>query len=98
MGELVTDKLPKTPSRKTPPQFIVRVITGALCGAAIGASQQSLAGGLIAGAIGAVVGTLGGAEVRGRLVAAIGGKDFPIALLEDIVAIVGGLLIVTHLK
>jgi uncharacterized membrane protein len=98
VGELVTDKLPKTPSRKTPPQFIVRVITGGLCGAAIGASQQSLAGGLIAGAIGAVVGTLGGAEVRGRLVAAIGGKDFPIAVLEDIVAIVGGLLIVTHLK
>lgn len=96
IGELINDKLPKTPSRKAPPQFIVRVITGALSGAAIGASQQSLNGGLIAGAIGAVVGTLGGAEFRGRLAAAIGGKDLPIALLEDVIAIVGGVLIVTH--
>jgi len=98
IGELVNDKLPKTPSRKTPPQFIVRIVTGALSGAAIGASQQSLIVGLIAGAIGAVVGTLGGAELRGRLVAAIGGKDLPIALLEDVIAIVGGLLIVRHIS
>jgi len=96
IGELVNDKLPKTPSRKVPPQFITRIITGALSGAAIGASQQSLIGGLIAGALGAVVGTLGGAEFRGRLAAAIGGKDLPIALLEDVIAIVGGFLIVTH--
>jgi uncharacterized membrane protein len=96
VGELVGDKLPKTPSRKTPPQFIARVISGALSGAALGASQQSLIGGLIAGALGAVAGTLGGAEFRGRLVAAIGGKDLPIALFEDVIAIVGGLLIVTH--
>jgi uncharacterized membrane protein len=95
VGELVNDKLPKTPSRKIPPQFITRIITGALSGAAIGASQQSLVGGLIAGAIGAVVGTLGGAEIRGRLSTAIG-RDFPIALIEDIIAIVGGLLIVSH--
>jgi uncharacterized membrane protein len=97
VGELVNDKLPKTPSRKVPPQFITRIVTGALSGAAIGASQQSLLGGLIAGAIGAVAGTLGGAELRGRLAAAIGGKDLPIALLEDAIAIVGGLLIVSHL-
>jgi uncharacterized membrane protein len=93
----VNDKLPKTPSRKTPPQFIARIVTGALSGAALGASQQSLVGGLIAGAVGAVAGTLGGAEVRSRLVKAIGGKDLPIALLEDAVAIVGGILIVTHI-
>jgi uncharacterized membrane protein len=98
IGELVNDKLPKTPSRKVAPQFIARVVTGALSGAAIGASQQSLVGGLIAGAVGAVVGTLGGAEFRGRLVAAIGGKDLPIALIEDIIAIVGGFLIVTHVS
>src|SRR5580693_5821169 len=97
IGELVNDKLPKTPRRKTPPQFIARIVTGALSGAALGASQQSLVGGLIAGAVGAVAGTLGGAEVRSRLVKAIGGKDLPIALLEDAVAIVGGILIVTHI-
>src|ERR1700712_1146370 len=34
LGELVTDKLPKTPSRKVPMQFITRVISGGLVGAA----------------------------------------------------------------
>ena len=43
--------------------------------------------------IGAVVGTLGGAEARGRLATAFG-KDLPAALIEDAVAITGGLLIV----
>jgi uncharacterized membrane protein len=43
--------------------------------------------------LGAVVGTLGGYEVRTRMVKATGGKDFPIALIEDAIAIflgVGG--------
>jgi uncharacterized membrane protein len=40
---------------------------------------------------------LGGAEARSRLVKATGGKDLPIALLEDAVAIIGGILIVTHI-
>jgi uncharacterized membrane protein len=96
LGELINDKLPKTPSRKTPPQFIGRIVTGTLSGAALGASRGSLVGGLIAGAVGAVAGTLGGAEFRGRLVRATGGKDFPIALLEDAIALIGGILIVTH--
>ncbi|HEY0163523.1 MAG TPA: DUF4126 family protein [Edaphobacter sp.] len=95
LGELVNDKLPKTPSRKIPPQFITRIITGALSGAAIGASQQALVSGLIAGAIGAVLGTLGGAAFRGWLSRTIG-KDLPAALIEDAIAIIGGLLIVSH--
>jgi uncharacterized membrane protein len=32
IGELVNDKLPKTPSRLLPPQFITRILTSALCG------------------------------------------------------------------
>ena len=35
LGELVTDKLPATPSRKIPIQFGARILTGALCGAAV---------------------------------------------------------------
>ncbi|MBT9333188.1 DUF4126 family protein [Paracidobacterium acidisoli] len=97
VGELINDKLPKTPSRTAPPSFIVRIITGALSGAALGASQHMLVGGLIAGAIGAVAGTLGGHACRVRLVKATGGKDLPIALLEDAIAIIGGFLIVSHL-
>ena len=65
IGELINDKLPKTPSRKVPPQFIIRVLTGALSGAALGASRQSTLVGLVAGAIGAVAGTLGRIRVQG---------------------------------
>ncbi len=96
IGELISDKLPKTPSRKAPPGFIARIVTGSLCGAAIGAASQSLFGGLVAGALGAVAGTLGGYEFRSRLVRAIGGKDLPIALLEDVIAIGSAFLIVSR--
>jgi uncharacterized membrane protein len=96
IGELISDKLPKTPSRKAPVGFAARVVTGALCGAALGAPSQALIGGLLAGVIGAVAGTLGGYEARSRLVRAIGGKDFPIALMEDAIAIGGAVWIVSR--
>ena len=73
-------------------------MTGALCGAALGAASQSLVGAAAAGAIGAVAGTLGGYEFRSRLVKATGGKDLPIALLEDVIAIGGAFLIVSRLS
>src|SRR5580765_7774377 len=91
LGELVADKLPKTPSRKAPGPFLFRIISGALCGAAL---AVGLVGGLIAGALGGVLGTLGGYEFRARLVKAIGGKDLPIALLEDAIAICGAVWVV----
>ena len=96
IGELIADQLPKTPSRKAPLGFGGRIVTGALCGAALGATSQSLIGGLVAGVLGAVAGTLGGYECRVRLVKAIGGNDLPIALLEDAVAIGGAFLIVSR--
>jgi len=95
IGELINDKLPKTPSRKSPPGFIARIVTGALCGGAVGASQSMIVG-LTAGALGAVAGTSGGYEFRSRLVRAIGGKDLPIALLEDAIAIVAAFLIASR--
>ncbi|MBB3932150.1 putative membrane protein [Kaistia hirudinis] len=91
--ELVTDQLPSTPSRKVPPQFGARIISGAFCGAVLASATGSLIVGLIAGAIGAVIGTLGGAEVRGRLATSFG-EDRPAALIEDAVAIIGGFAIV----
>jgi uncharacterized membrane protein len=93
---LINDKLPNTPSRKAPPGFIARIVTGTLCGAALGAANESLFGGLVAGAIGAVAGTLGGYEFRSRLVRATGGKDLPIALLEDVIAVGSAFLIVSR--
>ena len=97
LGELIADKLPTTPSRKIPVQFGARIVMGALCGAAFGLSGRNMIGGLVAGAVGAIIGTLGGAELRGRLARAVG-KDFPSALLEDLVAVAGACLIVSRLS
>src|ERR1700689_2572216 len=72
VGELIADKLPNTPSRKAPPGFIARIVTGGLSGAALGANGGSWMAGLAAGAIGAIVGTLGGYQFRVRLVKATG--------------------------
>ena len=95
LGELVTDKLPTTPSRKIPMQFGARIVTGALSGAALAAPAGAWITGMVAGIIGAIVGTLAGAELRGRLSRLVG-NDLPIALLEDVIAIGGALLIVSR--
>ncbi|EHB53491.1 putative integral membrane protein [Mycolicibacterium rhodesiae JS60] len=92
--ELITDQLPKTPSRKTTAQFATRLITGAFAGAAIGTAWGYTLGGLGAGVVGAVLGTLGGYEARSRLVKANGGRDLPVALVEDVIAVGGGFLVV----
>jgi uncharacterized membrane protein len=93
IAELITDQLPSTPSRKVPQQFGARIVTGGLSGAVIGAGAGLTVGGLVAGVIGAVLGTYGGAEARARMGAAFG-QDRPAALIEDVVAILGALLIV----
>lgn len=94
IAEIINDKLPKTPSRKAPVPFLARIVTGALSGAALGTAGHVLIGGLIAGFVGVVVGTLGGYEFRARLVRATGGKDLPIALVEDAIAVGGAIWIV----
>jgi uncharacterized membrane protein len=91
--ELVTDQLPKTPSRKTAPQFVTRLIMGAFAGAVIGSVSHHTFIALGAGIIGAVLGTMGGAAVRERLYNANNEKDRPGAFLEDVVAVGGGFLI-----
>lgn len=94
--ELITDQLPSTPSRKVPPQFGARIVMGALAGITLGATGGQMIFGLIAGIIGAVIGTFGGATLRGKLALSLG-SDRPAAIIEDIVAIGGALLIVHNL-
>jgi uncharacterized membrane protein len=86
VAELVADKLPRTPSRKKPPGFIARIVTGGLVGATLGAVGHLLLAGLVLGVCGAVIGTLGGAAVRGWMARAFG-RDLPAAMLEDLAAI-----------
>lgn len=90
IGELVTDQLPNTPSRKVPMQFVARIVMGALAGALLTGDWTI---GLILGAIGAVLGTFAGAELRARLATALN-RDLPAALIEDIVAVLAAFLIV----
>jgi len=97
LGELVVDKLPSTPSRTKLLGLIGRSVLGALSGAAVAASgAQSIAPGAVLGVAGAIVGAFGGYEIRQRLVRALKVPDFVIALIEDTVAIAGGLLIVSR--
>lgn len=95
-GELVTDQLASTPSRKVPVQFGGRLLTGGISGMAIGYGIQAPLIGLVLGLIGAVIGTLGGAALRGRLAAAFG-RDRPAALIEDAIAILGAVIVAVSL-
>jgi uncharacterized membrane protein len=102
LGELTADKLPKTPARTAALGLIARTFTGAFCGSALAVSAGgSLGGSLIlaavCGVIGALLGTFGGYNVRHALVTRAHLPDFAVALVEDIIAIGGGLLIVSHL-
>lgn len=96
IGELVTDKLPATPSRKLPAPFAVRILSGAVCGAAIGAPGGWPWIGMALGAVGAVFGTLGGAAARAALAARLR-SDRPAAFIEDLGAVGGAALIVLAL-
>lgn len=92
LGELITDKLPSTPSRKIPMQFGGRLISGALCGAAVGFAGGSAIAGAVAGVIGAAIGTYGGAAMRARLAQSFG-SDRPAALTEDAIAVIGAVVL-----
>ena len=88
--ELAADKSSWIPSRKSPPPFAGRIVSAVVCGVALGASGRTIGDGVgtaAAAVAGAVAGTLGGYELRLRLTRAAGGRGFPIALLEDAIAI-----------
>ena len=91
--EGVTDQLPNLPNRTTPPQFIARLISGGFAGAVLGSAWHDTWIALGFAVVGAVLGTFGFFQVRKRLVAATGGRDQAIGLLEDLVAVGGGFFV-----
>jgi len=97
LGELLADKLPGTPARTVPLGLIPRIVLGGLCATAL---AVSVGGNLVAAAIfgiaGALTGTYGGYNIRKALVSHAHLPDLVVALAEDAIAIVGGLLIVSH--
>src|ERR1700685_2918058 len=96
-AELVVDKLPSTPSRTSARGLIGRFIFGGFAGAILAtAGGESWMLGVGLGGIGGIAGAFGGHWVRTRTVKALKCPDFVIAILEDAVAICGGLFIASR--
>jgi uncharacterized membrane protein len=92
VSELIADKLPFTPSRLKAGPLASRIVSGAVCGATIyGLVEQPLMEGAFLGAAGAIAGAFAGHYTRKRV-----SHDKPnlgIAVLEDALAIGGGIVI-----
>ena len=88
-GELLVDKLPIAPNRTAPPSLFWRMISGAVCGAAVAhAGARELRTGAIAGAAGAVIGSYAGEHIRRLIGQAFAVPDVLVAVGEDAVTAV----------
>ncbi len=88
IGELVADKLPKTPKRTAFAPLLARILLGGLCGATLcAAAGKSLLAGALLGATGGVIGAFVGYEIRRAIVNNLHIKDLFVAICEDLVAI-----------
>ncbi len=92
IAELIADKLPKTPNRTALGPLLARVVIGGFIGAIVAAGLEgSDVEGIILGVGGALIGAFGGFLIRRELVDRTGGKDWPVALVEDASAILGAI-------
>ncbi len=88
LAELVGDKLPRTPDRTSTGPLLARLVFGGLIGGIVAASLNgSGMEGVILGVGGALVGAFGGHLVRREIVERSGGKDWPVAVAEDLVTV-----------
>jgi uncharacterized membrane protein len=98
VGELVGDKLPRTPSRVGALPLTGRVVAGAVVGLALGSTDGGLdrrVRGAVFGAVGAVIGSYAGYLARKRATEATGLPDAVFAVVEDAVALTGTALVLT---
>jgi uncharacterized membrane protein len=93
LGEYVGDKLPKTPARIAPGALIARLLVGGLVGAivAVGLDASGVEA-VILTIIGTLIGAFGGFLIRREIVERLGCKDWPVALAEDVSAILCAVL------
>ena len=90
---MIADKLPTTPNRTGAIGLSGRILAAAFCGAVLAmAIPQSLLLGMIVTALVAVLGAFTGFRVRRFLTKERGLPDLPVALVEDVFAVVVGLL------
>jgi len=96
--ELFADKQSWIGARTKPGPLIDRLIMGAICGGALGFSNNhDPVPGAIAGAVGALISTYGGYYTRRQVVASLKVPDTRIGLIEDFVAIITAFLLVFKL-
>lgn len=97
IGELIADKLPIIPRRTTPGPLIVRFLLGGLSGAALAIGGHApLAAGAILGAAGGILGAYAGYAWRRATSGSGRIPDLPVALLEDLVAVAGGIFLISR--
>ncbi|MGB0122222.1 MAG: DUF4126 family protein [Silvibacterium sp.] len=97
VGELIADKFPKIPRRTTAAPLTARVLLGAMCGGAFAiAGGASFGMSCLLGGLGGLIGAFAG--YTARRVATFGGRlpDMPVALFEDLIAVGGGLFLVSR--
>ena len=97
VGELIADQLPKIPRRTSAGPLTARVLLGGMCGGALAiAGSASFGMSCLLGGLGGLVGAFAG--YTARRVATSEGRlpDFPVAVLEDLIAIGGGLFLVSR--
>ena len=96
VAEFGADLHPATPSRTTPGPLLARIVMGGLSGAALMlAGGRSVLTGALLGGAGGLIGAFAGYQARTRLTAALG-QPKVIAVLEDFIAIVLGVAIVSR--
>jgi uncharacterized membrane protein len=92
-GELVADKLPRTPNRTSPGPLVARLVLGGLIGAIVAAGLNgSGVEAVILGVLGALIGTFAGFLIRREAVVHLGWKDWTVALIEDLSALLCAVL------
>jgi len=97
LAEFIVDQLPQTPARTAPGPLLARILTGGLSGScvAVGGGQSLLVGALL-GAVGGVVGAFVGYRARTGLVHGLHVPDRVVAIPEDLVAVLLGVLFVSR--
>ena len=100
IGELVADKLPAMPSRLKAGALIARAASGAICGSAIASGRRApaktVAAGGVLGGLTAIAGASVGYHVRRQLGMKLNVPDPAVAVVEDMLAIGGAVVIVSR--
>lgn len=98
-GEIIVDKLPKTPARIKPGPLAARAVSGALCGAILcSARKKSPWLGAVYGTLGAVGATYAAYHLRHAVKETLHVPDAVVAIAEDAIVAGSGYLIASRLS